>query len=383
MGEISIDPKFNIHETYKKVRILNPYRNSAVPASLPLIFTINTNLGTGTSMEIPTYGSGYDYSVKWGDGVITSGHTTDASHTYAAHGVYTLEITGSFPQFYFFSAAYSNKLISIDNWGNINYSTSQNRAFNGTINLASLSNDISWINAVTDISVMFRTTGLTSLPELMTLDAATNGDFAFDQTPLNSLPSGMVLGNLTTANTMFVNTNISYLPSGMNLSSLTNGSSMFYTLSITSLPNVMLLDNLVNGYRMFSQTSLNYLPSGMTLPNLTTGTRMFRSTSISSLPIGMNLSNLISGDLMFYGVPLTDLPSGMTLPNLTNGNLMFFGSTINTVRYSQLLIDMESGNANTGVKFHGGNSKYNASGETARNALVARGWIFTDGGLAA
>ena len=32
MGEISIDPKFNIHETYKKVRILNPYRNvSAAP----------------------------------------------------------------------------------------------------------------------------------------------------------------------------------------------------------------------------------------------------------------------------------------------------------------------------------------------------------------
>ena len=28
MGEISIDPKFHIHETYKKVRIHNPYRNS-------------------------------------------------------------------------------------------------------------------------------------------------------------------------------------------------------------------------------------------------------------------------------------------------------------------------------------------------------------------
>jgi len=33
MGEISINPKFNIHETYKKVRILNPYRNSGVPVS--------------------------------------------------------------------------------------------------------------------------------------------------------------------------------------------------------------------------------------------------------------------------------------------------------------------------------------------------------------
>jgi len=32
MGEISIDPKFNIHETYKKVRILNPYRHTAAPA---------------------------------------------------------------------------------------------------------------------------------------------------------------------------------------------------------------------------------------------------------------------------------------------------------------------------------------------------------------
>jgi len=29
MGEISIAPKFNIHETYKKVRILNPYRNKS------------------------------------------------------------------------------------------------------------------------------------------------------------------------------------------------------------------------------------------------------------------------------------------------------------------------------------------------------------------
>lgn len=31
MAEKSIAPKFNIHETYKKVRILNPYRNSGAP----------------------------------------------------------------------------------------------------------------------------------------------------------------------------------------------------------------------------------------------------------------------------------------------------------------------------------------------------------------
>jgi hypothetical protein len=33
------------------------------------------------------------------------------------------------------------------------------------------------------------------------------------------------------------------------------------------------------------------------------------------------------------------------------------------------------------VPFHGGNSKYNTNGQTARNTLIAKNWTFTDGGL--
>jgi hypothetical protein len=69
------------------------------------------------------------------------------------------------------------------------------------------------------------------------------------------------------------------------------------------------------------------------------------------------------------------------LPNLSNGFDMFLGSTINTERYSQLLIDLEEFNPNNNVNFHGGNSQYNAQGQIARNALIARGWTITDGGL--
>jgi len=290
MGEISIDPKFNIHETYKKVRILNPYRNSGAPASLPLIFTINTNLGTGASMAIPTYFSWvYDYEVNWGDGATTSGHTANASHNYAAHGVYTLEITGIFPQFYFNNTGDKTKITSIDQWGSINYSTIQNETFFSLIrsNINSIADDISWINLVTNAEHMFYYANLTSLPATMTLD------------------------------------------------SLQYNVGMFYKNNLTALPPLMRLDNLVNGNRMFIDNAL------------------------------------------------TDLPSGITFPKLINGDYMFRGSTFPTNRYSQLLIDMESNNTNTGVKFHAGNSKYNASGQTARNALVARGWVFTDGGLAA
>jgi len=71
----------------------------------------------------------------------------------------------------------------------------------------------------------------------------------------------------------------------------------------------------------------------------------------------------------------------MELPLLTNGGSMFEGNTINTERYSQLLIDLEEFNHNNNVPFNGGNSQYNAQGQIARNALIARGWTITDGGL--
>jgi len=97
----------------------------------------------------------------------------------------------------------------------------------------------------------------------------------------------------------------------------------------------------------------------------------------------MTLAALTDGTYMFYGNSLTSLPTGMTLTALTDGSYMFVSNTINTTDYSNLLIAMEANNTETGVNFSGGNSKYNAAGETARNALLARDpiWVITDGGL--
>jgi len=125
------------------------------------------------------------------------------------------------------------------------------------------------------------------------------------------------------------------------------------------------------------------LPNTLSLLNLRNGTTTFQATDLDSLPNVMVLDNLETGYLMFFQNNLTDLPTGITLPNLSNGDRMLEGNTINTERYSKLLIDMEAGNNNTNVPFHGGGSKYNAAGETARNLLIAnQNWSFTDGGLA-
>ena len=382
MGEINIEPKFNIHETYKKVRILNPYRNSELTDSSPLIFTINTNLGTGASMEIPTTSIGYNYSVKWGDGVTTSDHTTNALHTYAAHGVYTLEITGSFPKFYFNTGGDKLKLTSIDQWGGIIYSTDQNKAFYGVQNLNVIADDALWMNTITNGLRMFYASNLTSLPSGITLNSLESALYMFYASNLTSLPNTITLTNLIDGYGMFFSTNLTSLPNGMTLDSLINGGLMFNGSNLNYLPSTMILNNLTNGNEMFRGTSITSLPSGMTLDSLINGGLMFYGLNLTSLPSTMNLNTLSNGNRMFFGADFTSLPSGITLPNLTDGVYMFYQVTINTIRYSQLLIDMESGNANNNVSFHGGHSKYNAAGETARNALVTRGWIITDGGLA-
>jgi hypothetical protein len=72
----------------------------------------------------------------------------------------------------------------------------------------------------------------------------------------------------------------------------------------------------------------------------------------------------------------------MVLGNLSQGASMFRYVTINTARYSKLLVDMEINNSNNNVEFHGGNSKYNTDGETARNLLTgSQNWNINDSGL--
>jgi len=169
-----------------------------------------------------------------------------------------------------------------------------------------------------------------------------------------------------------------------NLNLTVLGDNMFRLCNFATIPSGLILDNLTSGNGTFGyNTALLALPVGMTLPNLVSGSTMFINNPITALPSGMELPLLSNANSMFSGCSLTDLPVGMTLPNIALAASMFLNNTINTTRYSQLLVDLESGNANNSVTFHGGNSKYNATGETARDILTGgvRLWTITDGGL--
>ena len=83
MGEISINPKFNIHETYKKVRILNPYRNGVAPSKgtpiTGLVASYNFNETTGDLIDSVNGYNGTLFGSIVRDG---SKYTFNGSNTY-------------------------------------------------------------------------------------------------------------------------------------------------------------------------------------------------------------------------------------------------------------------------------------------------------------
>ena len=127
---------------------------------MPPIFPFLTTWETTTANEeitIPTTGTGYSYTVDWGDGTSdTTSYTGDASHTYAVIGEYDVKITGTFPRIYFNNTGDKDKIIAIKSWGPIEWQSMAN-AFHGCTNL----NGETAVNtpnlaAVTDMNSMFR-----------------------------------------------------------------------------------------------------------------------------------------------------------------------------------------------------------------------------------
>ncbi|MEM1324795.1 MAG: LamG-like jellyroll fold domain-containing protein [Bacteroidota bacterium] len=107
------------------------------------------------SIEIPTRGSGYNYTVDWGDGSSDSGQTGIASHVYAAAGLYTVSIEGDFPRIYFDGRSSSRRKIqSIKQWGDIEW-TSFEYAFEGCTNLTYDATDVPDLSNVTSMRRMF------------------------------------------------------------------------------------------------------------------------------------------------------------------------------------------------------------------------------------
>ena len=143
-----------------------------------------------------------------------------------------------------------------------------------------------------------------------------------------------------------------------NLSSVTDASAMFAYCPVTTVP----LFNLSNCTRTWSM--------------------FYECTALTTVPL-FNLSSVTDAFAMFYGcASLTTVPL-LNLSSVTDARYMFSGVTLTTQSYSDFLINLATLPLQSGVSFHGGNSKYNPAAAIARAYLISNfGWTITDGGAA-
>jgi len=119
--------------------------------------TNNSGSSGSTSVTIPTFpGITYDYDVDWNnDGIFDeSGVTGSITHNYQSAGIYTIAIRGNFPRIYFNNNGDKEKILSIDQWGDISWQSMGN-AFYGCTALSITSSDQPDLSQTTDLSRAF------------------------------------------------------------------------------------------------------------------------------------------------------------------------------------------------------------------------------------
>jgi surface protein len=217
--------------------------------------TDNPGTSTSTQISIPLYGNGYNFTVKWGDGAsenksASPGSTIShsISHTYASAGTYVVTITGAFPRIYFNNSGDRQKILAVENWGNIAWS-SMEKAFYGCNNLTVPATDAPNLSSVTNMSWMFA--------------------FA---TEFNDPIGHWTTTNVTNMSSMFAFASNFDQPIGdWNTTNVTNMSSMFQVaysfnqdLSLWTTTNVTNMSNMFNSASSFDQNISSWNTSKVT-----------------------------------------------------------------------------------------------------------------------
>ncbi|MEJ1221850.1 BspA family leucine-rich repeat surface protein [Sediminicola sp. 1XM1-17] len=408
----------------------------------PFITTWKTD-NPGTSADdqitIPTASNlTYNYQVDWGDGTSTSNIAGNITHTYAIPGTYTVSITGDFPWIYFGNGGDAEKLIQINQWGDIKWKNF-NSSFSGCSNVDVLALDVpdlSQINAtqsmffscrslvgnsnfnywdmsnVRYINSMFGyaekfNQDLTywDVSNVLDMSSLFTGATSFNQ-KIENWDVGMVndmtgmfavsnfnqpLGNWNVSNVqnmggMFNGNKVFNQDiSAWDVSSVTSMSSMFQNtelfnqdISTWDTSNVQNMLNMFNTAIGFNQDI-----STWDVGNITDMGGMFqRASSFNQDISNWNVSNVTNMMWMFNEATDFDQSLGnWDVQKVRNMSLMFDGIALSIDKYNSTLIGWSQLPALLiGVTFNAGNSKFCEGGEARQFIIDTFGWNIQDGG---
>ncbi len=279
---------------------------------------------------IQTTGSGYDYTINWGDGTIDTNQTGNAIHTYVTAGTHTISISGDFPRIYFDNSGSKDKILTIEQWGDIKW-TSMERAFSGcsNLNITNTAIDTPNLSSVTNMSLMFSSTSsfnydigdwdvsnVTNMSQMFYNASSFNQSLDWD------------VSNVTDMNSMFFNARtFNGDISTWNVSKVIYMSYMFYNASSFNQPLNWDTSNVTTTSNMFYNASSFNQPLNWDMSNVTNITAMFRGASSFNQPLDWDISKVTGLGSLFYGATMFNGDiSTWNVSNVINTQYMFYNA---------------------------------------------------------
>lgn len=386
---------------------------------------ITTWSNTGGTITIPITGTGYNYDISWtnlttamlGDGsatgvgdtplVISGLHNTDT---------YRIEITGDFPRIYFNAGTERLKIRTVEQWGDIVWSSMAN-AFLSCDFLTITASDAPDLSSVTDMTSMFQSCPALTAENFNNWDVSNVQNmtqvFAFSQN-FNGSVDMWDVSNVTTMLGMFWDARTfnqdlnSWTPTAV-----TDISRMFQTaLSFNGNIDGWNMPNLTTAVETFYQAyALNQSLNGWTFGMLDNMSGMFRDAiifngNISSWDVSTvtDMTNLFSSALVFnqnisawetgnvttlegtfagsaFNQSLTTVGNAWDVSNVTNFTNTFTGATsfnrdLNWTIHTAGPVTME-GMFNGASSFNGNISAWDVSEVTDMSNMFMSAAAFT------
>ena len=313
---------------------------SATYAQDEFITTWQTTSSNET-ITIPTTGSGYNYSVDWGDGTIEAGFTGSATHEYTVANTYTVEISGDFPRIYFNNLGDKDKIIGVNQWGAIEWASMES-SFYGCTNLTVDTSDTPDLTNSSTLRAMFK--GATNLIDVQETFPFWNVSTIVD--------FGQMFMNTDKFNTSLISWNFSVAE---------DFSEMF------------------RGAKVFNQPLGNPFKAK-------TFEGMFRDAVAFNQPLFWYTPDVISLKNMFDGATSFDQNLGsFTISSVTDMTGMFTNAGLSTQNYDQTLsgwfVELNATDIRPeNIIFDAGSSQYCMAGDIIEKLTNEHGWQITDSG---
>ncbi len=384
-----------------------------------------------------------DFSVDWGDGVISTGLWGNSVHTYSAVGTYTVKIYGHLPHFRLNTGKTtwptdSKKLLAVEQWGDMAWQ-SMATTFAVCSNLAINAVDTPDLTRVTDANNMFAfassfnddiggwdVSSLTNMNNMFVYASSFNQDIGswdvssatnmqglfFSASSFNQDIGGWDVSSVTTMRAMFLSAlsfnqdiggwdvssvtkmgrmfdgvrNFNQDIGGWDVSSVTKMASMFSRVQAFNqdiggwdVSSVTTMESMFSGARAFNQDI-----GGWDVSSVTTMDSMFASANAFNQDISQwNVSSVTTMRAMFFTAFKFDQDiGGWDVSTVSNMQLMFNGVKLSPPNYDALLNGWVLLSLATGIKFDAGNSQHTAAATGARDKLITDfSWQISDGGL--